>query len=217
MLGPMLEQMLRLHLRHAVGTEALGADERAAGTLPAAREVAVAFADLVGFTRLGEEVPPAQLGAIASGRPRGDLAEPPVRLVKTIGDAATPTRAPAQGSTAQRGTRGRASCQPRLALFDRGRVALGAQAVGIPDERARFGLEAARRDRRRLDRGGDDGRVAGAAAADAPDVGHREPGERGEHPAPLIKTSVVCRPTLSASGPATAMPSGMSPRDAAKS
>jgi adenylate cyclase len=90
MLGPMLEQMLRLHLRHAVGTEALGADERAAGTLPAAREVAVAFADLVGFTRLGEEVPPAELGAIAErlAALAGDLAEPPVRLVKTIGDAA---------------------------------------------------------------------------------------------------------------------------------
>jgi adenylate cyclase len=90
MLGPMLEQMVRLHLRHAVGTEALGADERAAGTLPAAREVAVAFADLVGFTRLGEEVPPAELGAIAErlAALAGDLAEPPVRLVKTIGDAA---------------------------------------------------------------------------------------------------------------------------------
>jgi adenylate cyclase len=90
MLGPLLEQMLRLHLRHAVGTEALGADERAAGTLPAAREVAVAFADLVGFTRLGEEVPPAELGAIAErlAALAGDLAEPPVRLVKTIGDAA---------------------------------------------------------------------------------------------------------------------------------
>jgi adenylate cyclase len=90
MLGPMLEQMLRLHLRHAVGTEALGADERAAGTLPAAREVAVAFADIVGFTRLGEGVPPAELGAIAErlAALAGDLAEPPVRLVKTIGDAA---------------------------------------------------------------------------------------------------------------------------------
>ena len=90
MLGPMLEQMLRLHLRHAVGTEALGADERAAGTLPTAREVGVAFADLVGFTRLGEELPPEELGAVA-GRLEalaGDLAEPPVRLVKTIGDAA---------------------------------------------------------------------------------------------------------------------------------
>jgi adenylate cyclase len=90
LLGPMLEQMLRLHLRHAVGLEALGADERAAGTLPAAREVGVAFADLVGFTRLGEEVPPAELGAVAErlGGIAGDLARAPVRLVKTIGDAA---------------------------------------------------------------------------------------------------------------------------------
>jgi adenylate cyclase len=90
MLGSMLEQMLRLHLRHAVGLEALGADERAAGTLPAAREVGVAFADLVGFTRLGEEVPPAELGAVAERLEvlAGDLAHPPVRLVKTIGDAA---------------------------------------------------------------------------------------------------------------------------------
>ena len=61
------------------GLEALGADERAAGTLPAAREVAVAFADLVGFTRLGEEVPPAQLGAIAErlAALAGDLADRP--------------------------------------------------------------------------------------------------------------------------------------------
>jgi adenylate cyclase len=90
MLGPMLEQMLRLHLRHAVGLEALGADERAAGTLPAAREVGVAFADLVGFTRLGEEVPPAELGAVAERLEvlAGDVATAPVRLVKTIGDAA---------------------------------------------------------------------------------------------------------------------------------
>jgi adenylate cyclase len=84
------EQMLRLHLRHAVGTEALGADERAAGALPTAREVGVAFADLVGFTRLGEELPPEELGALAArfAALAGDLASPPVRLVKTIGDAA---------------------------------------------------------------------------------------------------------------------------------
>src|ERR671933_1725113 len=90
MLGPMLEQMLRLHMRHAVGTEALGADERAAGALPAAREVGVAFADLVGFTALGEELPPAELGEVAErlGTLAAELARPPVRLVKTIGDAA---------------------------------------------------------------------------------------------------------------------------------
>jgi adenylate cyclase len=87
---PMLEQMLRLHLRHAVGPEALDADEPAAGSLPAARDVGVAFADLVGFTRLGEEVTPADLGAVAERLAviAGDLARPPVRLVKTIGDAA---------------------------------------------------------------------------------------------------------------------------------
>ena len=90
MLGPMLEQMLRLHLRQVVGTEAIGADERAAGTLPAARDVGVAFADLVGFTRLGEELAPDELGAVAE-RLAGlacAVARPPVRLVKTIGDAA---------------------------------------------------------------------------------------------------------------------------------
>src|SRR5215210_6526064 len=89
MLGPMLEQMLRLHLRHAVGTEALGADERAAGTLPGARSVAVAFADVVGFTRLGEQVPPDELGGVAERLAvlASDLVEAPVRLVKTIGDA----------------------------------------------------------------------------------------------------------------------------------
>ena len=54
------------------------------------REVAVAFADLVGFTRLGEQVAPDELGRVAhrlveltAERLRGD-----VRLVKTIGDAA---------------------------------------------------------------------------------------------------------------------------------
>jgi adenylate cyclase len=90
MVGPMLEQMARLHLRHMVRTEAISAAERADGTLPGAREVTVAFADLVGFTRLGEEVEAAELGRVAQrlvgltvDNLRGD-----VRLVKTIGDAA---------------------------------------------------------------------------------------------------------------------------------
>ena len=47
------------------------------------------FCDLVGFTRLGEGVPAADLGAIATrlAALAADVAEPPVRLVKTIGDA----------------------------------------------------------------------------------------------------------------------------------
>ncbi|MCW3041586.1 MAG: putative adenylate/guanylate cyclase [Solirubrobacterales bacterium] len=88
-LGPLLDTTLRLHLRQAVATEIVTAQERRDGDLPGAREVVVAFADLVGFTRMGEEVPPEVLGAVA-GRLE-DLAEQvvggPVRVVKTIGDA----------------------------------------------------------------------------------------------------------------------------------
>jgi adenylate cyclase len=90
MIGPMLEQMARLHLRHMVRTEAISAAERADGSLPGAREVTVAFADLVGFTRLGEEVDPDELERVAQRLTalaieclRGE-----VRLVKTIGDGA---------------------------------------------------------------------------------------------------------------------------------
>jgi adenylate cyclase len=90
LVGPMLEQMVRLHLRHAVRTEAISAAERAAGALPGAREVTVGFADLVGFTRLGEEVAPDELGRVAERLVElaGEHLRGEVRLVKTIGDAA---------------------------------------------------------------------------------------------------------------------------------
>ena len=57
--------------------------------LPGSRETAVCFADLVGFTRLGEEVPPEELTQLAARLEQlaADVIEPPVRLVKTIGDA----------------------------------------------------------------------------------------------------------------------------------
>src|SRR5581483_3970751 len=68
------------------------------------REVAVAFADLVGFTRLGEEVPPDELGRLAARLEElaNEVSEPPVRLVKTIGDAAmlsSPEPEPLLGAT----------------------------------------------------------------------------------------------------------------------
>jgi adenylate cyclase len=89
LVGPMMEQMTRLHLRHAVRTEVISAAERQAGSLPGARDVTIAFADLVGFTRLGEELPPEELGRVADRLEQltGDVVAPPVRLVKTIGDA----------------------------------------------------------------------------------------------------------------------------------
>jgi adenylate cyclase len=89
LLGPMVDTLVRLALRHSFETEAINALERAAGTLPGARQVAVAFADLVGFTRLGEQMPPEELGLVAMRL--ADLARTvvasPVQFVKTIGDA----------------------------------------------------------------------------------------------------------------------------------
>lgn len=90
LLGPMISDMLFVELRHAVETEAVNASERVAGqALPGAREIAVAFADVVGFTRLGEAVPPEDLERLASRLAdlTRDVAVPPVRLIKTIGDA----------------------------------------------------------------------------------------------------------------------------------
>jgi adenylate cyclase len=90
LLGPMIEDMLLMHLRHSMETEAVNASERAAGApLPGARHITVAFADLVGFTRLGEEVPAEELGQLANRLAdlARDVAVPPVRFIKTIGDA----------------------------------------------------------------------------------------------------------------------------------
>ena len=89
LLGPLCDDVLRVQLRHTLETEAVSVAERAAGTVPGARNIAVAFADLVGFTRLGEAVPPEELEHLAS-RLSGlahDVVAPPVRFIKTIGDA----------------------------------------------------------------------------------------------------------------------------------
>jgi len=90
LLGPMIQDMLMLQLRHSMETETVNANERAAGApVPGARTVAVAFADLVGFTRLGEMVPPEELEQLANrlADAARDVAVAPVRFIKTIGDA----------------------------------------------------------------------------------------------------------------------------------
>jgi adenylate cyclase len=89
MLGPMIEDALRLQLMHVMETEAVTTTERADGIpLPGARLVTIAFADLVGFTRLGEIVPPEDLEKLAHrlADVAREVAVPPVRYVKSIGD-----------------------------------------------------------------------------------------------------------------------------------
>lgn len=90
MIGPLIQDLLTLHLRQMAESEAISAAERRNGDLPGSREITVCFADLVGFTRLGEEVAPDELSRLAVRLEElaSDVVDPPVRLVKTIGDAA---------------------------------------------------------------------------------------------------------------------------------
>jgi adenylate cyclase len=89
MLGPVMDDLIRLELRRSFETDAVTAAERAAGTLPGGRTVTVCFADLAGFTRLGEAIPPEDLERVASrfAEVAHNVARSPVRFVKSIGDA----------------------------------------------------------------------------------------------------------------------------------
>ena len=88
--GKQLEFVFKQQLLELVRSEMVSHTERESGRLPGAETVNVSFADLVGFTKMGEELPPEEIGRVAGklGELAADLAEPPVRLVKTIGDAA---------------------------------------------------------------------------------------------------------------------------------
>ena len=76
------------HLRSLLRSDVISAADLAAGR-PGAREMTVAFADLVGFTRLGEQVEADELGAVAGRfeQVAAERVEKPVTLVKTVGDA----------------------------------------------------------------------------------------------------------------------------------
>jgi adenylate cyclase len=89
-LTPVLVAAFRAHLHEAVRRGMLGRAEREAGQISDAQEVAVCFADLVGFTHLGGQLEVEELGTVAGrlGELATEVAKPPVRLVKTIGDAA---------------------------------------------------------------------------------------------------------------------------------
>ena len=85
----LLGVLYQLHTRANLRQEIVAAEEITAGRRSDVHEVSIGFCDLVGFTRLGEGVPAADLGEIATrlAALATDVTEPPVRLVKTIGDA----------------------------------------------------------------------------------------------------------------------------------
>ncbi len=90
LIGETLTYVLSLHLREQIRHDAFGLAELSSGRAAAAEDATICFADLVDFTQLGETLEPEALGGV-TGR-LGELAsaavEPPVRLVKMIGDAA---------------------------------------------------------------------------------------------------------------------------------
>jgi adenylate cyclase len=89
-LTPILVAGFKAHLRDSVQRGVLGQAELQTGDIAGAQELAVCFADLVGFTRLGGQVEVRELGTVAGrlAHLAASVTEPPVRLIKTIGDAA---------------------------------------------------------------------------------------------------------------------------------
>ncbi|WP_070379217.1 adenylate/guanylate cyclase domain-containing protein [Rhodococcus sp. WMMA185] len=84
-----LARILATSLRQQLRSDAVGIARDSDLHLHGAQEVGVCFADLVGFTVLGEQVAPTDLGRVAERLDRlaTDVVSSPVRLVKTIGDA----------------------------------------------------------------------------------------------------------------------------------
>ncbi|HEV7615053.1 MAG TPA: adenylate cyclase regulatory domain-containing protein [Solirubrobacterales bacterium] len=90
LVGPTVVHALQANMLEQIRRDVIGATNLANGEIGGAVELTVGFADLVEFTRLGEEVPAEELGLVAGRLEEMAIAvaEPPVRLVKTIGDAA---------------------------------------------------------------------------------------------------------------------------------
>jgi adenylate cyclase len=88
--APILLAAFKNHLRDSVERGMLGREELEAGDVAGSQELAVCFVDLVGFTRLGSQIEGEELGSLAGklAQLAASVADPPVRLIKTIGDAA---------------------------------------------------------------------------------------------------------------------------------
>lgn len=89
LVGPWMDHVFRLHLLQVLREDAITREQLAAGRLGNTQDTAVAFADLVGFTSLGERAPLEELSGVAGrlGELTTDVVAHPVRFVKQIGDA----------------------------------------------------------------------------------------------------------------------------------
>lgn len=88
--SPVLLAAYKAHLRESVQRGMISRAELEAGHLVGEQEIAVCFADMVGFTALGGQLEAQELGSVVTkfGELAADIAGPEVRLIKTIGDAA---------------------------------------------------------------------------------------------------------------------------------
>ncbi len=89
LIGPTLVHALQANMLEQIRRDVIATADLASGGLGGTANLTVCFADLVEFTRLGEEIPAEELGMVAGRLEEmaSAVAEPPVRLVKTIGDA----------------------------------------------------------------------------------------------------------------------------------
>jgi adenylate cyclase len=88
MAGSIASYAVQEHLRAQLGRTAITPAELRSGRRSDVREISVLFADLVGFTALGASSGPQRLGDVAErlAAIAAAVADPPVSLVKTLGD-----------------------------------------------------------------------------------------------------------------------------------
>ena len=89
-LQTLVAHAVHVHLREGVREDVVRDVERQTGRLPETTTATIAFADLVGFTALGDGEPPARLATVADrfASLAVDASSSPVKLVKLLGDGA---------------------------------------------------------------------------------------------------------------------------------
>ena len=90
LLVPTLGYALQVHLLEQIRRDVIGTADLAVQEVGGATEISVCFADMVDFTKLGERLEAEELATLAGRLEEiaADVAPPPVRVVKMIGDAA---------------------------------------------------------------------------------------------------------------------------------